>query len=204
MNLPISESKGILVVSQFTLFGNLRKGTRPSFNCAARGDFALQMYLSLYDKLRSSFAGTLAKGEFGEEMKITASDDGPVSIWLDSKTRLINEFRNLFPDEFFHQSAIDVAPKLLGASLCFKNNDGLIKKLIICETEAYHGTDDLASHASRGKKPENPTDVWSIKCLVLISLLWRALMLNLVTDREGTLVQCFSEQPLKWMVPTPN
>ena len=87
MNLPISESKGILVVSQFTLFGNLRQGTRPSFNCAARGDFALQMYLSLYDKLRSSFAGTLAKGEFGEEMKITASDDGPVSIWLDSKNK---------------------------------------------------------------------------------------------------------------------
>ena len=93
---------------------------------------------------------------------------------------------NLFPDEFFHQSAIDVAPKLLGASLCFKNNDGLIKKLIICETEAYHGTDDLASHASRGKNQRNqlmfgPSNIWYL--YLCYGVHW---MLNLVTDREGT------------------
>jgi D-tyrosyl-tRNA(Tyr) deacylase len=87
MNLPIPDSSGILLVSQFTLFGNMRKGTRPSFNHAATGEFALEFFEKFYQKLRDQFAGKVAKGQFGADMRILAIDDGPVTIWLDSQNK---------------------------------------------------------------------------------------------------------------------
>ena len=87
MNLPIPDSSGILLVSQFTLFGNMRKGTRPSFNHAAAGEFALEVFEKFYQKLCDHFAGKVAKGQFGADMQISAIDDGPVTIWLDSQNK---------------------------------------------------------------------------------------------------------------------
>ena len=87
MNLPIPDSSGILLVSQFTLFGNMRKGTRPSFNHAAPGEFALEVFEKFYQKLCDHFAGKVVKGQFGADMQISAIDDGPVTIWLDSQNK---------------------------------------------------------------------------------------------------------------------
>ncbi len=87
MNLPIPDSSGILLVSQFTLFGNMRKGTRPSFNHAAAGGFALEVFEKFYQKLCDQFAGKVAKGRFGADMQISALDNGPVTIWLDSQNK---------------------------------------------------------------------------------------------------------------------
>jgi D-tyrosyl-tRNA(Tyr) deacylase len=87
MNVPIPDSSGILLVSQFTLFGNMRKGTRPSFNHAAPGEFALEVFEKIYQKLCDQFTGQVAKGRFGADMQISALDDGPVTIWLDSQNK---------------------------------------------------------------------------------------------------------------------
>lgn len=92
----------------------------------------------------------------------------------------------LFEDAFYDQPSLEIAPKILGAKLCHRGKDDLIKKFTICETEAYHGTDDLASHASKGKNQKNqlmfgPSNIWYL--YLCYGVHW---MLNLVTDREGT------------------
>lgn len=87
MNLKISENHGILLISQFTLWGNLKKGYRPSFNQAAdptKGEFFYNLAL---DQLKKNFAGKVESGIFGAEMQIHAIDQGPVTIWLDSQNR---------------------------------------------------------------------------------------------------------------------
>ena len=85
MNLPISEKMGILVISQFTLFGNLKKGYRPSFNRAAPPDLAYNMYDKFVEILGDSFPGLLQTGKFGAHMRIALVENGPVTIWLDSQ-----------------------------------------------------------------------------------------------------------------------
>jgi D-tyrosyl-tRNA(Tyr) deacylase len=87
MNLPISEKMGILVISQFTLWGNVKKGYRPSFNRAASPHLAEPMYDSFLGFLKKSFDGNVQCGKFGADMKIELHEDGPVSIWLDSKDK---------------------------------------------------------------------------------------------------------------------
>ena len=87
MNLPIGEKMGILVVSQFTLHGNLKKGFRPSFNRAAPPALAVSLYHRFIEMLENSFAGDVQTGRFGSHMKIELSEDGPVTIWLDSKDK---------------------------------------------------------------------------------------------------------------------
>ena len=87
MNLPISEKMGILVISQFTLWGNMKKGYRPSFNRAASPNLAKPMYGSFLCLLEKSFGGNVQSGEFGADMKIELHEDGPVTIWLDSKDK---------------------------------------------------------------------------------------------------------------------
>lgn len=87
MNLKISQDQGILLISQFTLWGNLKKGYRPSFNQAAdpaKGEFFYNLAL---DQLSKNFAGKVESGIFGAEMQIHAIDQGPVTIWLDSQNR---------------------------------------------------------------------------------------------------------------------
>ena len=88
MNLDVAEIHGgILVVSQFTLFASTKKGNRPSWIRAARPEAAAPLYEAFLAKLRADFNGTVATGEFGADMKVSLTNDGPVTIWIDSKNR---------------------------------------------------------------------------------------------------------------------
>lgn len=87
MNLPINQNMGILVISQFTLHGNVKKGYRPSFNHAATPAKAKSLYEKFIETLQKSFGGVLQTGKFGAHMNIALQEDGPVTIWLDSKNK---------------------------------------------------------------------------------------------------------------------
>ncbi len=87
MNLSILPEQGILLISQFTLFGNLKKGYRPSFNRAANPKKGKELFDLFHSKLGGLFKGNLASGVFGADMKIEAIDEGPVTIWIDSQER---------------------------------------------------------------------------------------------------------------------
>lgn len=87
MNLAIAKEQGILVISQFTLYGNLKKGYRPSFNKSAQSDVARGSYDGFLQILSREFKGRLESGRFGENMVVDVREDGPVSIWLDSHER---------------------------------------------------------------------------------------------------------------------
>ena len=87
MNLSLGKNNGILVVSQFTLFGNLKKGFRPSFHRAARPKEAKRIYQDFIASLLQTYSGKVECGEFGKEMSISDTDDGPVTIWLDSQSK---------------------------------------------------------------------------------------------------------------------
>ncbi len=76
---------GILVISQFTLFADLRKGTRPSFNHAAKPDLANKLYEEFLDQVGASLNKPVQHGIFGADMTIPAVNDGPVTIILDSR-----------------------------------------------------------------------------------------------------------------------
>jgi D-aminoacyl-tRNA deacylase len=77
----------LLLISQFTLFASLHKGFRPSFNHAAPPAFAASKYREFIQLINQKFTGHLATGEFGADMQILSIDDGPVSLWLDSKAK---------------------------------------------------------------------------------------------------------------------
>jgi D-tyrosyl-tRNA(Tyr) deacylase len=83
MNLGITEVGGsILVVSQFTLYGDAQKGRRPSFIQAAHPDAAIPLYEKFIAALRER-AVTVATGEFGANMQVELVNDGPVTLWLE-------------------------------------------------------------------------------------------------------------------------
>jgi len=86
MNLDINQVNGsILVVSQFTLFADTRKGNRPSFIEAAKPELAERLYRQFIEKLRSSLgAQRIAEGQFGAMMDVELVNDGPVTIWVDN------------------------------------------------------------------------------------------------------------------------
>ena len=84
MNLSITDIGGeILLISQFTLFGDARKGRRPSFIKAARPEKAIPMYEAAIAKLRETVP--VQCGEFGADMQVSLINDGPVTILLDSR-----------------------------------------------------------------------------------------------------------------------
>jgi D-tyrosyl-tRNA(Tyr) deacylase len=85
MNLALAEVGGaVLVVSQFTLLGDVRKGRRPSFIAAARGEPAERLYERVAAELRAT--GLRAEtGVFGADMAVELVNDGPVTILLDTK-----------------------------------------------------------------------------------------------------------------------
>ena len=87
MNRSLVEVRGqTLVVSQFTLYGDARRGRRPSFVHAAQGDDARSLYERVILELRD-LGVTTATGEFGAMMQVALTNDGPVTILLDSDKR---------------------------------------------------------------------------------------------------------------------
>lgn len=84
MNLSVAEVAGaLLVVSQFTLYGDVRRGKRPSFDAAAPPDEARELYEYFVEKIRA--AGLLCEtGRFQETMQVELVNEGPVTILLDS------------------------------------------------------------------------------------------------------------------------
>ena len=85
MNLSVLDVDGeVLVVSQFTLFGNVRKGFRPSFHRAAQPERGLAIYERFVDCLTGELGKPVPTGRFGAYMEVEAVDDGPVTVLIDS------------------------------------------------------------------------------------------------------------------------
>lgn len=88
MNLSVKEMGGsVLVVSQFTLHASTRKGNRPSFIRAARPEQAVPLYELFKRELASLLEGRVESGEFGADMQVSLVNDGPVTIFMDSRNR---------------------------------------------------------------------------------------------------------------------
>ena len=88
MNLGLADIGGaVLVVSQFTLYGDARKGRRPDFLQAARPEQAEPLITYFVDQLRS-LGLTVATGQFRATMQVSLVNDGPVTLWLDTKDLL--------------------------------------------------------------------------------------------------------------------
>lgn len=84
MNLSLQDVSGeLLIVSQFTLFANTKKGNRPSFIEAGAPDFSKKMYLEFISRCRALGFKT-EEGEFGADMKVSLVNDGPVTIIIDT------------------------------------------------------------------------------------------------------------------------
>ncbi len=88
MNLSIIDVKGAaLVISQFTLFAQTKKGNRPSYIKAARPEIAIQLYEYFCDSLSTAIKQLVEKGVFGADMKVSLINDGPVTIIIDSQNK---------------------------------------------------------------------------------------------------------------------
>ena len=86
MNLDVRQVEGdVLVVSQFTLQAATRKGNRPSYINAAGEAVAVPLYEEFKQKLATAIGKPIPCGRFGADMKVSLLNDGPVTIWLDSK-----------------------------------------------------------------------------------------------------------------------
>ncbi len=77
---------GALVVSQFTLYADVRKGRRPSFTEAAAPEYAAPLIDRFAEELKAAGVVTVEKGVFGARMEVDLCNRGPVTIWLDSET----------------------------------------------------------------------------------------------------------------------
>ena len=85
MNKNINDIKGeILVVSQFTLYADIKKGNRPSFTNAAKPIIAINIYQKFIDELQAVINTKIKTGQFGADMKIELINDGPVTIILEN------------------------------------------------------------------------------------------------------------------------
>ncbi|QAA81623.1 D-tyrosyl-tRNA(Tyr) deacylase [Aequorivita sp. H23M31] len=88
MNLSVQDVGGnCMVVSQFTLHANTKKGNRPSFIKAARPETAIPIYKNFVRQLEQETGKTVATGSFGAMMDVALINDGPVTIWIDSKNK---------------------------------------------------------------------------------------------------------------------
>lgn len=88
MNLSILDVNGdVIVVSQFTLHANTKKGNRPSFIKAARPEIAIPLYEAFVEQLENELRKKVGTGMFGAMMDVSLVNDGPVTIVIDSKNR---------------------------------------------------------------------------------------------------------------------
>lgn len=88
LNLDLKSVEGnILLISQFTLHANTKKGNRPSFIEAARPEVAIPLYEQMIAFLGKELGKPIQTGEFGADMKVNLINDGPVTIIIDSKNR---------------------------------------------------------------------------------------------------------------------
>ncbi len=88
MNKSITEINGdIIVVSQFTLHAKTKKGNRPSYIKAARPEQAIPLYNQFKRNLSYAISKEIKSGEFGADMKVSLSNDGPVTIIIDTKDK---------------------------------------------------------------------------------------------------------------------
>lgn len=86
MNLSVQDCGGeLLIVSQFTLYADTKKGNRPSYIRAARPEHAIPLYEFFLQELQKQFQGPIQTGQFGADMKVSLINDGPVTIIIDSR-----------------------------------------------------------------------------------------------------------------------
>ena len=88
MNLDVQQVGGdVMVVSQFTLHASTKKGNRPSYFKAAAEAVSRPMYERFVESVKSALGKDGATGSFGADMQVELINDGPVTIWIDSKNR---------------------------------------------------------------------------------------------------------------------
>jgi D-aminoacyl-tRNA deacylase len=87
-NIAVHEMGGdILLVSQFTLHAATKKGNRPSYIKASKPDVAIALYQKLIVQLEKDLGRPIFTGVFGADMKVALLNDGPVTIWMDTKSK---------------------------------------------------------------------------------------------------------------------
>ena len=88
MNLDVRQIGGeVLVVSQFTLYASTKKGNRPSYVRAAPEAVSRPLYERFTETLAEALGKPVATGEFGADMQVALVNDGPVTIWIDSRNK---------------------------------------------------------------------------------------------------------------------
>ena len=89
MNLSIRDIDGeALIVSQFTLHARVKKGSRPSYIDAAPPSVSIPLYESFLAQMESDLGKKPATGEFGAMMQVALMNDGPVTLWIDTKNKI--------------------------------------------------------------------------------------------------------------------